>query len=114
MKSPNSHYKCVFDRFELGFVVCLIWFCFGLENCLVKLGQKCSFMFQPNASSPRRRSALLGKGLHLGEPKTLKFPVFASPRRGLVHIGKGLLHLGELEVLFLLLSFINSRNHQLE
>ena len=61
MKSPNSQYKCVFDMFELGFVVCLIWFCFSLENCLVKLVQKCSFMFQPNASSPRRRSAHLGE-----------------------------------------------------
>ena len=36
MKSPNSSYKCVFGRFELGFGVCLICFCFGLEKCPMK------------------------------------------------------------------------------
>ena len=54
------------------------------------------FSFQPDASSPRRRSAHLGEGLHLGEdlrlgkPEAQNFPVSVSPRPGLLRLGEGL------------------------
>ena len=65
-------------------------------------------------ASPKRMSAWLG------EPKAPNFPVSTTPRCGLLHLGvgtrlsKGPLRLGEPEVLFLFMSSVNSRNHQLD
>ena len=84
--------------------VILFWF----RKFSGEIGQKYPFMFQPDTSLPRkRRSACLGEGLRLGEPEAPKFSVSTSPWRRL-------LRLGEPEVLFSLLSFVNSRNHQLD
>ena len=63
--------------------IVVVWF----GKMSSEIGQICPFLFQPDAYSPRRRSACLGEGpLRLGEPV----------------------------VLFLFLSYVNSRNHQLE
>ena len=61
-----------------------------------------------------RRSACLGK------PKATNFLVSTTPRHWLLCLGvgsrlsEGPLRLGEPEVLFLFLSSVNSRNHQLD
>ena len=65
-------------------------------------------------ASPKRMSACLG------EPKAPNFPFSATPHCGLLHLGvgtrlsKGPLCLSEHEVLFLFMSSVNSRNHQLD
>ena len=93
-------------------MVCLIWFFFWFGNLPSEIEQKCLFLFQLDASSPRRRS------VRLSEPEVLNFPVSASPRRRLLCLGEGLrlgdedlFRLGESEVLFLFISSINPRNH---
>ena len=67
----------------------------------MKEGKKPQFMYKPNLTSPRRRS------VHLGEPEAPNFPISASPRQRL-------LCLGELEVMFLFISSVNSGNHKLD
>ena len=67
-----------------------------------------------------RGATLRRKSACLGEPKVPNFPVSATPRHGLLRLGvgpcpgEGPLHLGEPEILSLFLSFVNSRNHQLD
>ena len=83
-------------------MVCLIWFFFWFGNLPSEIEKKCMFLFQLDASSPRRRS------VRLSEPEVLNFPVSASPRRRLLCLGEGL-RLGESEVLFLFISSVNPR-----
>ena len=66
-----------------------------------EIGQKCPFLFQPDASSPRRRF------VRLNELEAPKSPDSTSPRQGLLRLGKP-------KVLFLFMSSVNSINHQLE
>ena len=60
------------------------------------------------------------EALRLGEPEVPIFMVSTMPQCGLLRLGvssrlgEGPLRLGEPEVLFLFLSSVNSRNHQLE
>ena len=78
--------------FELGFVVCFEFVLFWLEIFDEK-GQNALFLFQPDASPPKQRSAHLGEGLftyvnprpssnpcllRLGEPLCLGEPVFLA------------------------------------
>ena len=107
MKSSISHYKGVFGWFKSSFEVCFGLVLILVGNLLVKNGKDASFQFQADASPPKRRSICLGK------PKALKFPVSTSPRQRLLRLSQGL-RLGKPEVLFLFLSSVNSRNHQLD
>ena len=42
----------------------LFWLKFSYEK-----GEKAPILYKPDTSSPGRRSARLGEGIHLGEPK---------------------------------------------
>ena len=74
---------------------------------------------QSRSSPPWRRELRLHEELRLGKPESPNLSVSATPRRGLLRLGvgprlgEGPLRLGEPEVLFSLISFVNSGNHQL-
>ena len=83
---PNSFFVYVWVRQSLTLIIkvflvglsqfyglFLNGFCFGRKFSNEK-GKKCLIYVPANASSPRRRSARLGK------PEAPKFPVFSSPR----------------------------------
>ena len=80
----------------------LFWLKFSGEK-----GQKAPILSKPETSLPRRRSSLRQWLVHLGKPKAQFFPVLASPQRSL-------LRLGEPEIPFLFVSFVNSGNHPLD
>ena len=100
--SPTSFFGYV--RFRKTLTLIIKVFLVGLRRFVVcfVLDWKCSgnrskmphFYFQLNASLPRRSSARLSEGLHLGKPEAPKLPVSASPRQRLLRLCIGP-HLGE-------------------
>ena len=97
-----------------------------------KIGKN-AISIQSRSSPPRRRELRLHEELLLGEPESPNLSVSATSRHGLLRLGvgprlgkgplrlgegplllgEGPLRLGEPEVLFSLISFVNSRNHHL-
>ena len=101
MGFPNT------NMLHFSFMVCFFnGFCFG-RKFFVEKGQTCFI----SVSSPTLLR--LGEGLRLSEPEAPKSLVSTSPQPGLLRLGEGL-RLGEPVVLFLFLSSVNSRNHQLD
>ena len=70
-------------------------FCFGLDVS-DEIGKKMpNFCFQPDASSPRRRSARVGEALHLGEGLFAYTKVYSFMQTRDLYFGHFLLLLGE-------------------
>ena len=78
---PYLFHRCVFGWFELGFVVCLEFVLFWIGCILWNKAKMPHLCFQPDASSPRPRSAHLGEGLFAyANSRPIFWPLSAPPR----------------------------------